>query len=416
VCRFQNFNIKIPDKVNVTKEILSDLHQIITITISPEDYTSGYSKQIKDLGKKVQLPGFRVGHTPMSIVQKRFGDSVLAEELNKIVNEQMGNYLKENDYNILGDALPINEERLTLDHSKQNTYTFTYEIGIQPKIELADGLSKDRTFTRYKIAAKEEEIDQEIERLRKRYGKREDVDTAENGDVIYVHLQELNPDGTENSSGVHAHSFFNYEMLTDEGLKLLSGAQKDKKYNIANLFNVFQGDKKQVARNMLMLEKAEDAEIENIHKAFEMKIERISRLYPAELDDKFFNEVMKEYGEIDTAEQLRNKIREVIENYNDRMTEVSVENDIYKHLSETLQIPLPEAFLKKWFARSQEKDITAESFDTEFAEFLSRLKQSLIFQKIQKDHGLNVKKEEVVEEAFDNVRMSYGHLGDELVN
>jgi trigger factor len=205
-------------------------------------------------------------------------------------------------------------------------------------------------------------------------------------------------------------------MLTDEGLTEFKGISKGEKKNIANIFSVFKGEKNEVVKNILMQEKADETQIEQIQPRFEVIVERISRLYPAEIDDKFFNEVMKEYGEIDSEEQLREKIKQVIEDYNDRLTDVGVENEIYKHLSETIAIPLPEGFLRKWYKRSQDKEISDEEFDKQFTQFINQLKQSLIFQKIQKEHGLEVKKEEIVDEAFENVRMSYGHLGDELVN
>ncbi|MFN0275336.1 MAG: trigger factor [Chitinophagales bacterium] len=402
--------------MKVTKDSLGELNELLHFEITVEDYKPRYDKQIKDLRKKVQLPGFRVGNTPLGIIEKRFGDSVLAEELNKIVNEKMGDYLKENGYNLLGDAIPAIEERLELNYKESKPYKFSYEIGIQPTIDLSQNLNKNKTFTVYRIPAKDEEIMQEVERLKRKYGRREDVETAENGDVIYIHLHELNTSGTEKEGGIHAHSYFNFEMLTDAGLSEFTGVKKGEKKNIDDIFSVFKGDKSMVVKNVLMQEKADEMQIEAIEPKFEFIVERISRLYPAEIDDKFFNEVMKEYGEVESIEQLQEKIKQVIEEYNNRMTDVGVENEIYKHLSDTLEIPLPESFLRKWYKKTQEKEGGSEEFDKQFTQFLNQLKQSLIFQKIQREHGLEVKKEEVVNEAFENVRMSYGHLGDELVN
>ncbi|MBC8047472.1 MAG: hypothetical protein H7Y00_11805 [Fimbriimonadaceae bacterium] len=402
--------------MNITVEQLGDQHRILNIEITKEDYKPAFDKQIKELGKKIQMPGFRVGHTPISIVQKKFGDSVLAEELNKIVNEQLGNYLKENNVSILGDAIPVRDERLELVYSEPRDYIFSYEIGIQPKIDLEANLNKEKTFTRYRIPAKEEEINQELERLQKRYGIREDVEVAEEGDVIYVHLQELNDDGTMKENGIHAHSFFNHEMLTDEGLKIFKDVKKDFAQNIDDIFSVFKGDKKHVAKNVLMLENTDDEVVNAINPKFECKVERISKLIPAAIDDKFFNEVVKEYGEVEDEQQLRNKIKEVIEGYNDRSTEVSLENDIFKYLSETTNVELPDAFLRNWYKRTLDKEVSDEEFDNLFTKFINQLKQSLIFQKVQKEHGIDVQKEEIIQEAFETVKVSYGHLGDELVN
>lgn len=402
--------------VNITTEELGDLHQVIHIEIADEDYRKQYDKQIKDLVKKIQLPGFRTGHTPIGLIQKRFGDSALADELNKIVNEQVRTYLETNNLSLLGEALPLRDEQLDIVSKEPRTYTFSYEMGIQPTIDVAAALSKDKVFTQYRIAAKDSEIDQEIERLQKRYGNREDVEKAEEGDVIYLHLEELNSDGSVKENGVHAHSFFNYEMLTESGLEIFKGISKDKEDNIADIFSVFKGDRNQVAKNVLMLEKADEETVEAIQPAFHFKVERISRLYPAALDDKFFNEIVREYGEVEDETQLRSKIKEVIEGYNDRTTSIALENDIYTFLKDNLEIRLPETFLRRWFRKTIEKEISEEEFEKEFAEFTNRLRQSIIFQHVQKAYDLNATKEEVVAEAFETTRISYGHLGEELVS
>lgn len=402
--------------MKLSTESLGNLHQIIHVEILAEDYKQAYSKQIKDLTKKVQMPGFRVGHTPASIIEKRFGDSVLAEELNKIVNEQVGKYLKENEISLLGEALPVNEERMELNYREPLPYTFSYELGIQPHVDLTDNFNKEKVFSRLKIAAKEEEIDSEIGRLLKRYGNREDVETAEDGDVIYVHLQELNEDGSENEQGIHAHTFFNQEMLTETGAELFKSVSKNEQKQTDNIFSLFKGEKNEVAKNILMQENTDEAFIESISPKFLAKIERISRLQPAELGDKFYNEVVKEYGEVENEVQLRQKIKEVIESFNDQSTEIHLENEMYKYLNETTHIELPDAFLRKWFERTQEIKSEDADFETKYEEFLKRLKQSIIFQNMQRKHQFEVSKEEVMEETFKTVRSSYGHLGEELVN
>ncbi|MBC8172800.1 MAG: trigger factor [Chitinophagales bacterium] len=401
--------------MKVTTESLGELHSIINITIEDNDYRDRYDKQMKDLGKKIQLPGFRPGKVPASLVKQRFGESVLAEELNKIVNEQVGNYLKENNLQILGEAIPVREEPLELKSDELREYTFSYEAGFQPAIDVRAKLNKDKTFTRYRIAATEEEIQNELLRLQKRYGNREDVETAEEGDIIYAHLHELNDDGTEKEGGVHAHSFFNLEMLNEEGQKIFTGVSKDHQQNIDDIFSVFKGDKENIAKNILMLEDTNEELLQAIKPKFEVKVDRIARLFPAEINDKFFNEIVKEYGEVENEEELRNKIKDTIENYNNRSTEVTLENDIFNYLHTAADIQLPTVFLHKWYRRSLEAAISDEEYEKQFETFLTRLKQSLVFQKIQKEHGIDVKNEEVVHEAYNTVQSSYGHLGGELV-
>lgn len=400
--------------MNVTSSKLGDLHMQLTIQIDAEDYKLKFDKAIKDISKKASIKGFRPGHVPMSMVKKLYGDQALADELNKQVNEQISKYIKDSGLEILGDPIPANAERVEIDFNTDKTYTFNYELGIQPVLDVEGSLKEGKTFTRYRIPAKLEEIEAEVGRILKKYGKQTEVDNAAEGDIIYVHLQETDENGNAIENGLHVHSYFNLEMLTDSGLEIFNGIEKTATKNITDIFSVFKGEKSGVAKNILQIEDQE--KLEGMRSSFECKVEKIVRLIPAELTEEVFQNLSKEYGEVKSEEDLQNKIKEIIESYNDRITEAGLENDIYKHLLDTTEVPLPEVFLRKWFKGTLESEPTETAFDEQFDTFKKRLKQSLIFQKISKTHELKVEKEEIIEETLFQVRSSYGSMGEELVN
>ena len=97
------------------------------------------------------------------------------------------------------------------------------------------------------------------------------------------------------------------------------------------------------------------------------------------------------------------------------MTEVSLENDLFKYLIDTTEVPLPDVFLRKWYSRSNEKAPDADNFEAEYADFSGKLKQSLIYREVQKSHDLSVTNEEILQEALMTVRASYGQMGEDLV-
>lgn len=400
--------------MNVSIENLGPQHNIIRFNIDNADYRDRFEKALKELAKKSNFPGFRPGHVPMGMVKKMYGNTAILEELYKIVNEQMNAYLKENNFELLGDALPV-ENKLDIDHNETKSYEFAYEIGIQPEVHLEENINKDKTFTRYKIHAKEEEIDAELERIRNKYGKREDVETVEQNDVIYAHVHELNEDMSVKEGGMHADTYFNLQMLNDDSQNIFLGAKPGDINNIEDVFSVFKGDKVKIAKNILHQTEATEESLEGISSKFEFKIDRIARLLPAELNEEFYTEISKEFGETTTEEELRLKIKDGIEQYNSRVTEVTLENDLFKYLGDTTNVPLPEVFLRKWFKQSNETEITEENFEAEFADFLTKLKQSLIYRTVQKSHDLNVKNEEIIQEALTTVRMSYGQMGDDFI-
>ena len=400
--------------MNISIDNLASQHNLVRITISNEDYRGRFEKSLKDLSKKVQIPGFRPGHVPAGMVKKMYGESALLDELYKLVNEQMNAYLKENDYELLGDALP-NDTDLAIDHTQEKDYTFEYEIGIQPKLDLSLNLNKGKTLTRYTIAAKPEEVEAEFDRIVRKYGERKDVESVEENDVVYAHAHELNADGSVKEGGIHADTYFNLQMLNDEYQNIFLGAKQGDVKNIDDLFIVFKGDKVKVAKNILHQTEATDESVESISPKFEFKIDRIARLFPAEINETFFAAISQEYGPIDSEAGLREKIAQAIEQYNASMTEVSLENDLFKYLIDTTEVPLPDVFLRKWYSRSNEKAPDADNFEAEYADFSGKLKQSLIYREVQKSHDLSVTNEEILQEALMTVRASYGQMGEDLV-
>ncbi len=396
--------------LNVQIDNLGPRHERVSIQISPADYADAFKKSLKDLSKKVQIKGFRPGHVPMGMVKKMYGDQALADELNKLVNKSIDEHLKDNNERLLGDPLPSTEDRVEIDHTKEQEYTFVYEIGLQPSFEL--GISSADHFTWYRIPASSAEVEQEIERLQKKYGNRDEVEEAADGDVVYVHLQELNEDGSAREEGLHVHSFFNFEMLTDTGKELFGTIAKGGAYNIADIFSVFKGERAQIARNVLQMQEPSEEIVEAIQPGFECKVDRIVRLIPAELNEAFFQSVSAEYGEVTDESALRERISGFIEQYNDNMTRVQLDNTLYKYLIEQTSIDLPDQFLEKWFINSRAAD--GEDEET-FSQFMRRLKESLIFRKVQQEHQLEATQDEIIQAAVQHVRNSYGQLGEDFV-
>ncbi len=400
--------------MNVSVENLGHLHNLVRIEVSNADYRERFEKAIKDLSKKAQMPGFRVGHVPAGMVRKMYGQSVILEELYRLVNDQMNTWLKENNYELLGDALPVPND-LGVDHNSEKSYEFAYEVGIQPEIEVEGVLRNAAPFTRYRIPARDEEINQELERMQRKYGERKDVDAIEENDVIYAHATELNADGTEKEGGVQIDTYFNLQMLNDDQQGIFLGAKNGETKNIDDIFSVFKGDKVRIAKNVLQMSEATEESVAGINPGFSFRIDRIARLFAAEMNEAFFAEVSKEVGEVSSEDELRTKIREAIEMYNDQMTDVHLENAIFNYLMDTTGVPLPEVFLRKWYVEANKKEETSEDFEKEFADFLTNLRQSLIYRTVQRAHNIEVSNEEIIQEAHTTVARSYMQLGDDFV-
>lgn len=95
--------------MNITLENIDKVNAVITAVVEPSDYTEKYNKALKDAKKKVNMPGFRPGMVPMGLVKKQFGISILADEVNKILQEALFGYIRDNKVNMLGEPLPTDD-------------------------------------------------------------------------------------------------------------------------------------------------------------------------------------------------------------------------------------------------------------------------------------------------------------------
>jgi len=98
--------------MNVTEEKVDNLNAIIKIKLTPEDYTEQYDKKMAEARKQVTEPGFRPGKVPMGMIKKKYGQSILADELNKIINDKLYNHITENKLNLLGNTIPVSYTHL----------------------------------------------------------------------------------------------------------------------------------------------------------------------------------------------------------------------------------------------------------------------------------------------------------------
>ena len=188
--------------MNVTFDKKDALNGTISIQIGSADYMPSYDKKLKDYRKKVNIPGFRPGTAPMGMIEKQVGNSILLEEINALASNALHNYITENKVNLLGEPV-LNQDTLVEKIEKGIDYNFKFDLGIAPEFDL--NIGKDDVFTRYTVSVNDAEVTEEIGRMRKRFGKLEDVAIAEqDNDMVYLNLVELADDKTELEGGVKA--------------------------------------------------------------------------------------------------------------------------------------------------------------------------------------------------------------------
>ncbi|MBC8147251.1 MAG: trigger factor family protein [Bacteroidetes bacterium] len=175
--------------MNITQESTGDLTAIIKIQVGVDDYIDSVNKVLKDYQRKANIPGFRPGKVPFGMVKKMYGNAVIAEEMNKLISENLTSYITDNKIEILGNPLPSKEKQEVNDFDSQEEFEFFFDIGIKPEFEVE--LSEKVKFDLHKIQADDKVIDKYIEDIRKRYGTSVNVEVSEINDIVMVILLNL---------------------------------------------------------------------------------------------------------------------------------------------------------------------------------------------------------------------------------
>ena len=98
--------------MNITRETIDTLNAVVKIDITKEDYSENVEKILTNYRKTANIPGFRKGQVPMGLVKKQYGKCVLADEVNKILQEALGKYLTDEKLDVLGNPLPSAQDDL----------------------------------------------------------------------------------------------------------------------------------------------------------------------------------------------------------------------------------------------------------------------------------------------------------------
>ena len=392
--------------MDITKENIDELNAVIKVKLTPVDYQHKVDTALKEVQRKANMPGFRSGKVPVQLVKKMYGKSIIADELNKILNDSLYKYIADNKIEILGNPIPSKDEKVNIDWENQKDFEFKYDLGLAPQFDVE--LSPKDKFTYYKIKADDKLVDKYSDDIAKRYGKIIHPETSDKDDLMNGDFVELAADGTILPGGIFKTVSVFTEKLKGESLKkLFLNLKKDDKvpFPSADL----QEDADYIS-GLFQLKP------ENIFgKAFQFTVKDINRLVGAELNQELFD---KAYGEnrVKSVEEFRNKIKEEIEKMFIADSERRFKSDVVKALLEKAKLTLPDGFLKRFLLMVNEKPLTQEQVDSDYPHYSEQLKWQLIENKILKEKQIKVSDEEALafaKELLQREMVRYGRANIE---
>ncbi|MDR2840124.1 MAG: trigger factor [Paludibacter sp.] len=373
--------------MNIVRKDIDQCNAAITLQIAKADYEPNVEKQLREYRKKANVPGFRPGMVPAGMLRKMYGKSIVAEEINKLLSDNLSKYINENKLEVLGEPLPNRDEQQDIDFETQEDFEFTFDVALVPQFEVE--LTSDDKVVFYQIAANAEMIETQIKSHTSRYGKYVQEETAELSDMIKGTIEELEngepkEGGIKLSDAVMTPAYFKNE---DEKQKFAAAAK-----SAAIDFNPAKAFESQAELASLLKLKKED--VQDLTSDFRFTIEGITRYYNAEINQELFDKVYGE-GTVKSEEEFRQKIKESLD--------LSLEADSnYRFGVDARQVILekynaveyPADFLKRWVKISNEK-LSEEEIEKNFSKMLDTLKWQIIVSKIMKSNELTVSDEEI---------------------
>lgn len=394
----------------VTRENIGLLNDKITVKIEKSDYFPSFEKSLKDYGKKANIPGFRKGMVPTSLIKKMYGNSVFADEVLKSVEKKLTDYMTTEQLEIFAQPLPLPENDASkLNMTQPQDYSFAFEIGLKPSFTLPSLPSLKPT--RYHIIVTEEMVNEEIERLRQKNGNMTEPENVAGDDyVLNVNFQETDAAGNILEGSQPKDNSLLVKYFSPSFREELLNKKAGDSFNIQLLTAFEEKERAWILQDLgLTKESAADAE-----KYFKLTITKVGLLEKASLDEPFFKKVYPG-NTPDSEAAFREAVKQDIADQWKAQTSNNLQHTLYHELLDHTQVEFPESFLKRWLLNGGEKPKTPEEVEKEFPSFTNALKWNLITDKIVSENKLEVKPEDIREAARKQLFSYLGGLpqGDE---
>ena len=389
--------------MNITQEKIDDLNAILKVKIGQEDYQEKVDAQLKDYRKKANIPGFRKGHVPMSLIKKQVGVNVLVDEINKVLSEAIQKYINDEKLDVLGNPLPKLEEDKNIDWQNQTEFEFSYDMGLAPQFDIK--ISDKYKFDYYNIKVADKDVDKYVKDVAKRYGKMSNPDVAEADDMIFGKFEELDGTGAIKEGGISHSSVIIIEAVTDKKLqKSLVGAKSDDTYDV-DPRTISANENDQAAALGVDI-----ATFKSIISKFKFTVEKVNRVIPADLNTELFDKLYGP-GNVKDEKEFRAKIADELGRGLSVDADRKLKADVQEELIKKMKLELPNKFLKRWIKASNEKPITEEQIESEYDEYAKGLKWQLIENKIIKGNDIKVEHEEVIEHTKGLLKQQMAGMG-----
>lgn len=382
---------------------IDDVNGVITVQVEEADYADAVKKELKKIGKTHAEPGFRAGHVPAGLLEKKYGKSVKYETITNMVGEELYKYITENNLPVLGNPLPDKENNLDVENKD---FTLKFKLGLAPKMEVK--VDKDMSIPYYNIEITDEMVDRQDEHLRRRFGKQVPGDEVDATALVKGEIRELNEDGTIKEDGLAVENgIVAPQYFKSEEQKELFIGKKVGEDVVFNPWDTCDGNPAEMS-SMLNIDKDK---VDQYKGNFMMSIREIIVLKPAELGEEYYKEAFGENGGVNDETAYRAALKKMIEgsligDQNYRFS-LDARNIIEDAVKDTV---LPDDVLKEYLIM-QHEDVTPENVDEVYNGMRRQLLWDLAKESLVAQYDVKVEDADRKEMAKMMARQQFAQYG-----
>ena len=384
-------------KMEFTLKNQSAASAILSVNIQEADYSTLVEKQLKNFRQKANIPGFRPGMVPMGLIKKQYGTAVKAEEINKLLQTKIFEYIRENKIDMLGEPLPIESQQAGINMAEDKEFTFELEIALAPKFDAV--LDKNDKLAYYRIQPTDEMIEGQVNAFAQRCGEYKQVEAYENGDMLKGTLAESVEEGIVVREAVMMPSY----MKNDEQKALFAGS----KLNDVVTFNpsvAFDNNEAELAS----LLKVEKADVAAHNGEFTFTITEITRFVASELNQTVFDAAFGKDVVTNEAD-FRAKIAEQFESRFEVESDYKLLMDVRTYLMEKVgKLEYDEAILRRIMDSNKQGEAVSEEA---FQKSLTELTCHLIKEQLARKFEVKVEDNDVLDVAKAATRDQFAQYG-----
>lgn len=368
--------------MHVEKKELSNLHEAVTIVLEKQDYSESVDKSLKTLRKNLTIKGFRKGNAPMSLISKLYRETVVYEEVNKIVYDTLYQHLSNNKIETIGTPLITENNFDTIFHEEFPKINVTFEYGIKPEIKI--NFSKEDKITKYKIVIDQDTFDKHLKYLKLLNG--ENVELEEINEESIIHGKFFS---TQNPDKIYGEKTIFYSSLTEEGRKTFLGKK---------IGDIISFDAQKVLPNEA-LSYILGLDVNDIPEQVELSLElkKIEFFKEAESNQELWDKIYGK-GVVNSNEQFIEKLSSDLEKEYSFASKIKLYTDLKQKILSKVQIEFPKEFLRKQLLELK-NNLTEEGLKKELEIYLSTLKEHFVYIYLKNQYKIDITEDDLLDGA-----------------